>query len=74
MDRLVESAHVILNAERVYLMEIDPTGSDLVVTYSKDEKAIGLKTPLRTGIEGDVVSKRICVNVPDAFQDPRFSS
>eukprot|EP00598_Pedospumella_elongata_P002990 CAMPEP_0184985152 /NCGR_PEP_ID=MMETSP1098-20130426/13956_1 /TAXON_ID=89044 /ORGANISM="Spumella elongata, Strain CCAP 955/1" /LENGTH=1248 /DNA_ID=CAMNT_0027509227 /DNA_START=172 /DNA_END=3918 /DNA_ORIENTATION=+ len=74
MDRLVESAHVILNAERVYLMEIDPTGSDLVVTYSKDEKAVGLKTPLRTGIEGDVVSKRICVNVPDAFQDPRFSS
>ncbi len=53
MDRLVESAHVILNAERVYLMEIDPTGSDLVVTYSKDEKAIGLKTPLRTGIEGN---------------------
>lgn len=64
MDRLVESAHVILNAERVYLMEIDPTGSDLVVTYSKDEKAIGLKTPLRTGIEGNFTIAHLAVFFP----------
>ncbi len=53
MDRLIESAHVILNAERVYIMEIDPTGSDLVVTYSKDQRAVGLKIPLKSGIEGN---------------------
>jgi len=56
LDRLIESAHVVLNAERVYLMEVDPTGSDLVVTYSKDQQAVGLRIPLRTGIEGTIRS------------------
>lgn len=58
LARLTESAHVILNAERVYLMEIDPTGCDLVVTYSRDQQAIGLKIPLRTGIEGKTRSAK----------------
>lgn len=54
LDRLIDSSHVILNAERVYLLEIDPTGTNLVVTYSKEERAIGRKFSLKEGIEGTI--------------------
>lgn len=53
LDRLIESSHVILNAERVYLLEIDPSGTELVVTYSRDQQAVGLRIPLSIGIEGE---------------------
>jgi hypothetical protein len=53
LDRLIESSHIILNAERVYLLEIDPTGAHLIVTCTKEQRAIGRKIPLHSGIEGE---------------------
>lgn len=52
LDRLIDASHIILNAERVYLLEIDPTGKSLTVTYAKDQRAIGRKIPINSGIEG----------------------
>jgi hypothetical protein len=52
LDRLVESTYVILGAERVYLLEIDSTGRDLVVTHSKEEYSIGHRFAANRGIEG----------------------
>ena len=59
LDRLIDSSHIILNAERVYLLEIDPTGTHLVVTYSKEQRAIGRKFSLKDGIEGTSVFSQI---------------
>jgi len=72
IDRLLDAAYTILNAERIYIFVLDPTGTELVVKRSRDKKAEGLRIPAHTGIEGDVVSKKICANVPDVTQDPRF--
>jgi hypothetical protein len=54
LDRLVEVSHIMLNAERVVIMEIDPTGSELVVTHSREERLIGLRIPSSSGIEGKI--------------------
>jgi len=72
LDRLVASAVTILGAERIYLFEKESTSDELVVKYSSDRSAIGVRVPISSGIEGDVVSKKICANVPDVAQDPRF--
>jgi hypothetical protein len=54
LDRLLDVSHVLLNAERVVIMEIDQVTKELVVTHSKDEKAIGTKVSPVTGIEGNI--------------------
>lgn len=54
VDRLIESTHIILNAERVYVFEIDPTGRSLVLTHTKDKNVIGSKIPIEIGIEGNL--------------------
>eukprot|EP00981_Chlorochromonas_danica_P010607 scaffold3290_cov165-Ochromonas_danica.AAC.50 len=40
-------------AERVYILEVDSSGKELVVTHSKDESAMGVKIPVNSGIEGN---------------------
>jgi GAF domain-containing protein len=72
LDRLVEVTHIMLNAERVVILELDPTGSELIVTHSREERLIGLRIPSTSGIEGDVLSTKIIANVPDVNQDPRY--
>lgn len=52
LDRLVEVSHIMLNAERVVVMELDPSGNELVVTHSREERLIGLRIPSQSGIEG----------------------
>ncbi len=52
LDRLLDSTYVILGAERVYLLEIDQTGTDLVVTHTREENSVGLRIPVTQGIEG----------------------
>lgn len=72
LDRLVEVSHIMLNAERVVIMEFDPAGTELVVTHSREERLIGLRIPSTSGIEGDVLSTKIIANIPDVNQDPRY--
>jgi hypothetical protein len=52
LGRLIDASHVILNAERIHLLEIGPSGTHLTVTHSKDQRAIGRKIPVNVGIEG----------------------
>lgn len=52
IERLIEASHIILGAERMYLLELDTTGTQLVVTYAKEQQAIGQTLPINIGIEG----------------------
>jgi hypothetical protein len=54
LDRLLEVTHVLLNAERVLIFEIDRTSDarELVVTYANEEKLLGTRIPALTGLEG----------------------
>lgn len=52
LDRLVDATRVILGAERVYLLEIDPTGKKLVVTHTHENlPKENREIPLGMGIE-----------------------
>eukprot|EP01038_Epipyxis_sp_PR26KG_P011345 gene11345-15210_t len=72
LSRLVDATYTILNAERVHLMEIDKNSRELIVTHTHEENTIGYRIPVNKGIEGDVVTRKICANVPDVTHDPRY--
>lgn len=46
LDRLMDTAYFILNAENVYILLLDTNGTDLVVTHTHANGAIGLKGPM----------------------------
>jgi hypothetical protein len=52
LDRLVDVTHILLNADRVTILELDSTGREMIVTHSRDDKLIGLRIPASVGIEG----------------------
>lgn len=51
IDRLIDTAYLILNAENIYLLQIDPNG-ELVVTHSRIEEAVGSKFPQQEFLAG----------------------
>lgn len=69
LDRLLEVTYILLNAERVYILELDPSGKELIVTHARDEKSIGLRVSSASGIEGAVTFHLI---YPDIFNDLAF--
>jgi len=54
LDKLVESCNVLLNAERVFLLEIDSMNSEeLIIKHPRDpESKAEIRVPFGTGIEG----------------------
>lgn len=56
LDRLVEVTSILLSAERVYLLEVDAAGKELIVTHTADPNALGIKIPISEGIEGRIYS------------------
>eukprot|EP00599_Poterioochromonas_sp_BG-1_P011610 CAMPEP_0173155560 /NCGR_PEP_ID=MMETSP1105-20130129/14176_1 /TAXON_ID=2985 /ORGANISM="Ochromonas sp., Strain BG-1" /LENGTH=1172 /DNA_ID=CAMNT_0014072005 /DNA_START=603 /DNA_END=4121 /DNA_ORIENTATION=- len=72
IDRLIDVTHTLLNAERVVILEMEGSGKELTVTYCKEEKLLGTRVSALSGIEGDVVARRVCVNIADLNQDARY--
>lgn len=49
-DRLLDTAHFVLNAEHVFLLRVDATDlAEMVVTHCRAEAAVGLRLPLAQG-------------------------
>lgn len=46
LDRLMDTAYLIMNAENVYLMQLDSDGIDMVITHSRTDTALGMKISL----------------------------
>lgn len=61
IDRLIDTAYLILNAENIYLLQIDPNGGELVVTHSRIEEAVGSKFPQQEFSAGK------CADTPPDF-------
>merc|ERR1719320_573591 len=67
---LVELSYKLFNCERIAFFEVD--GDELICTVSKDF-AQG-RVPKDKGLIGYVVESGETVNIPDAYNDPRFNS
>ena len=48
-DRLLDTAHFVLNAEHVFLMQLDADGAHLVVTHCRADAAVGVRVPVAQG-------------------------
>ncbi|RMF83172.1 MAG: GAF domain-containing protein [Planctomycetota bacterium] len=71
LGTIVESACEVLNCERATIFLYDPKTDEL---YSRVARgADEIRFPASKGIAGAAAQERCCVNVPDAYADPRFN-
>jgi adenylate cyclase len=64
----------VLGAERASLFLIDEARGEVWSKVAKDgERSLEIRAPIGTGIVGTVAASGQVLNIPDAYQDPRFN-
>lgn len=71
ISRMVFTVKSCLLSDRVGLFVLSEDRRSLVLKIS--ERSKGIRLPIR-GIAGAVLERGIVINVPDAYQDPRFDA
>mmetsp|Transcript_26026 Transcript_26026/g.51916 ORF Transcript_26026/g.51916 Transcript_26026/m.51916 type:complete len:1410 (-) Transcript_26026:21-4250(-) len=71
ISKVMDSAHYILNCDRVSLYLVDHASSTLTCVHSRDEIK-DIKIPIGTGIVGEVARTGRPLNIRDAYKDTRF--
>lgn len=76
LQSVMAEARDLMNADRSTLWLIDETSNELwsKVKSGDDKSLIELRIPADRGIVGYVASTRGILNIPDAYNDPRFDS
>ncbi len=72
LDLILRETCDLLGAERASLFLYDAATSEL---YSKIAQGSHkeIRFPADKGIAGYIAGKKVCVNIPDAYSDPRFN-
>jgi phosphoserine phosphatase len=71
LGTIVEAACEVLDCERATIFLYDAQTREL---FSRVASGVdGIRFPVELGIAGVAARQRICVNVPDAYADPRFN-
>lgn len=68
---IVDAACDVLDCERATIFLYEPQQNELVSRVARDSEPIRLSA--ETGIAGAAARQRACINVPDAYGDPRFN-
>lgn len=71
LGTIVEAACEVLECDRATIFLYDPVTNELFSRVAKGVDAI--RFPADKGIAGQAARERACVNVPDAYADPRFN-
>ncbi|GMH60020.1 hypothetical protein TL16_g02949 [Triparma laevis f. inornata] len=71
ISKIMDSAHYILNCDRVSLYLVDHAASQLTCVHSRDE-IMDIKIPIGKGIVGEVAKTGRPLNIRDAYKDTRF--
>ncbi|GMH97136.1 hypothetical protein TrST_g5389 [Triparma strigata] len=71
ISKIMDSAHYILNCDRVSLYLVDHAASELTCVHSRDE-IMNIKIPIGKGIVGEVAKTGRPLNIRDAYKDTRF--
>jgi phosphoserine phosphatase RsbU/P len=71
LGTIVEAACEVLECDRATIFLHDPAAKELFSRVAKGVDAI--RFPADKGIAGQAARDRACVNVPDAYADPRFN-
>ena len=73
MQRIIEAAYTLVDAERITLFAVDPRTGELVCQVSKDTFFQGVRMAYGHGIVGHVALTRRSLNISNAYSDPRFN-
>lgn len=71
MSRMVMTVKIALKVDRVGLFVLSEDKRSMVLKIS--ERSKGVRLPIR-GLAGAVLQQNIAINIPDAYQDPRFDA
>ena len=69
--KIMDSAHYILNCDRVSLYLVNHEAGTLRCVHSRDDM-VGVVIPIGTGIAGQVAKTGQPINITDAYKDSRF--
>ena len=71
LGTMIEAACEVLECDRASIFLFDPATNEL---YSRVAKGVdAIRFPADKGIAGQAARERACINVPDAYADPRFN-
>lgn len=78
LSAIIDAMRDLLGAERATVFEFDPRTNELFTTVAHGvgadtELREGIRIPADAGIAGECAQKRVIINVPDAYADPRFN-
>lgn len=71
MSRMVMTVKIALQVDRVGFFVLSEDGKSMILKIS--ERSKGVRLPVR-GLAGAVLQTNAPVNIPDAYQDPRFDA
>lgn len=80
LNLIIDSMRDCLHAERASVFQYDDDTKELFITnahgagvdWSKTPKTL-FRFPMTKGLAGEAATKRLIVNVPDCYADPRFN-
>ncbi len=74
IERIVLMASKTMNAERATLFLVDNVAGELWSKVAEGESSREIRIPLYCGIAGSAVKNGQILNIPDAYQEPRFNA
>jgi phosphoserine phosphatase RsbU/P len=63
----------LLDAERASLFLYDSATDELFSKIAQGSEIGEIRFPASTGVAGYIAQKKVCLNIPDAYSDPRFN-
>ncbi|NIA22002.1 MAG: GAF domain-containing protein, partial [Anaerolineaceae bacterium] len=73
LDLILDEAAKLLDAERASLFLYDNESDELYSKIAQKSEIGEIRFPATAGIAGFIAQKKACVNIPDAYRDPRFN-
>lgn len=70
---IIEETTAVMEAERSSLFLIDPAKQEMWAKIAQGVDVIEIRFPVGVGIAGTVGRTGETINIPDAYQDPRFN-
>ena len=74
IERVVFTASKVMNAQRTSLFLVDHLAGEMWSKVAQGEETREIRIPIDKGIAGWVATNDQLLNIPDAYQDPRFNS
>jgi phosphoserine phosphatase len=73
LSRIADETCSLLDAERSTLFLYDAAGDELYSRMATKSEIKEIRFPADRGIAGAVAKQKACLNIPDAYGDPRFN-